>query len=140
MNRRKYRKMAACLDAKLPLVGASHSDVERYFIATPMRYTQCFAKLTDGRIVKFRDARQFVGWSGDERERSYLFGCEDCRIVINTADGGYQLEDPAQATGVRKFVGRDGAIFFVRRWRRAAAQALFAGHLLPSFEPAGATA
>lgn len=140
MNRRKRRKMAAYLDAKLPLVGARHADVERYFIATPMRYTQCFAELADGRIVKFRDARKFVGWSGEEQERSYLFSCTNCRIIINTADGRYQVEDPAQATGVRKFVGRDGALFFVRRWRRAAAEALFTGFTLPGFEAAIATA
>ena len=122
MNRRKQRKTAAYLDEKLPLTGASHAEVERYFIATPMRYTQCFAELADGRIVKLRDARQFVGWSGEEQERSYLFSCTDCRVVINTAENGYEVEDPVTATGVRKFVGRDGALFFVRRWRHAAAR------------------
>lgn len=140
MNRRKHRKMAAHLDAKLPLAGASHADVERYFIETPMRYTQCFARLADGRIVRFRDSRQFVGWSGDEQERSYLFSCTDCRVVINTVENGYQIEDPGRATGVRKFVGRDGALFFVRRWRHAAAMARQATYMLPGLEPAGAPA
>jgi hypothetical protein len=143
MTRRKQRKIAAYLDAKLPLAGASHADVERYFTATPMRYTQCFAALTDGRVVRLRDARQFLGWSGDEQERSFLFGCKSCRIVINTVNGGYQVEDPTMTTGVRRFIGRDGSLFFVRRWGRAAEQAssegLFVNYGLAGFEPAAAT-
>lgn len=142
MNRRKQRKNAAYLDAKLPLAGASHADVERYFVATPIRYTQCFAELTDGRVARLRNARQFSGWSGDEHERSFLFDCEGCRVVINTLNGTYQLEDPARANGVRKFVARDGSLFFVRRWGRELANAAserISNYALPAFEPAGAT-
>lgn len=142
MNRRKQREIAAYLDAKVPLTGASHADVERYFVDTPMRYTQCFAALTDGRIVKFRDARQFVGWHGDEECRSLLFSCSGRRVVINTVNGSYELEDPSQATGVRKFIGRDGSLIFLRRWGRELANAAsehISHYALPSFERAGAT-
>ena len=117
MNRRKQRKNAAYLDAKLPLAGASHADVER-------------------------SAGQFSGWSGDEHERSFLFDCEGCRVVINTLNGTHQLEDPARANGVRKFVARDGSLFFVRRWGRELANAAserISNYALPAFEPAGAT-
>ena len=142
MKRRKQRKIAAYLDAKLPLAGASHADVERYFIDTPMRYTQCFAALTDGRVVKLRDSRQFVGWHGDEQSRSLLFCCNGRRMVINAVNGSYDLEDPSQAIGVRKFIGRDGSLIFVRRWGRELANAAsehISHYALPRFEPTGAT-
>ena len=142
MKRRKLKKIAAYLDIKLPLAGASHADVERYFIDTPLRYTQCFAALTDGRIVRLRDVRQFVGWSGKDEERSLLFSCEGRRVVINTVNGGYELEDPSENIGVRKFIGRDGSMIFVRRWGRQLAKAAderLSNLAMPVFEPAGAT-
>lgn len=142
MKRRKQRKIAAYLDAKLPLAGASHADVERYFVDTPMRYTQCFAALTDGRVVKLRNTRQFVGWHGDEETRSLLFCHNGRRMVINTVNGCHELEDPSQAMGVRKFIGRDGSLIFVRRWGRTLANAAsdhISHYALPRFEPAGAT-
>jgi len=142
MKRRKQKKTAAYLDAKLPLAGASHADVERYFVDTPMRYTQCFAALTDGRVVKLRNTRQFVGWHGDDESRSLLFSCDGRRVVINTVDGGYELEDSSLATGVRKFIGRDGSLIFVRRWGLGlgnAASDRISHYALPGFEPAGAT-
>ena len=141
MNRRKQRKIAAYLDAKVPLAGASHADVERYFIDTPMRYTQCFASLTDGRVVKFRDVRQFVGWRGEEQRRSLLFSCNGRRIVINAVNGSYELEDSSQAMGVRKFIGRDGSLIFLRRWGRELANTAseHITYAMPGFDRAGAT-
>ncbi len=142
MNRRKQRKISAFLDAKLPLVGASHADVERYWVDTPLRYTRCFAVLTDGRIVRLRDAGQFVGWSGKESECSLLFNCEGRRIVINRVNGCNEMENPSMRIGVRKFIGRDGNLIFVRHWGGQLAKTA-AEHMpsfaLPAFERIGAT-
>ena len=40
------------LDQRLPLRNASHADVEHYGVDIPMRYSECYAKLKDGRIVE----------------------------------------------------------------------------------------
>jgi len=141
MSRRKQRKISAFLDAKLPLAGASHADVERYWVDTPLRYTQCFAMLTDGRIVRLRDASQFVGWSGKESEGSLLFSCEGRRIVINRVNGCNELEDPLMRIGLRKFIDRNGSLIFVRHWGGQLAKSAgerMASFALPMFERIGA--
>ena len=142
MNRRKQRKISAFLDAKLPLVGASHADVERYWVDTPLRYTQCFAMLTDGRTVRLQDASQFVGWSGKESECSLMFSCEGRRIVINRVNGCNELEDSSMRIGVRKFISRDGGLIIGRhRGSQLARTAAERMHIFapPAFERTGAT-
>ena len=142
MSRRKQKKISAFLDAKLPLAGASHADVERYWVDTPLRYTQCFAMLTDGRIARLRDASQFVGWSGKESECRLLFSCEGRRIVINRVNGRNELEDPLMRIGVRKFIGRDGSLISVCHWGAQfakTAEERVASFALPTFERIAAT-
>jgi len=133
MNRRKQRKISAFLDAKLPLVGASHADVERYWVDTPLRYTRCFAVLTDGCVVRLQNSGQFVGWSGKESECSLLFNCEGRRIIINRVNGCNELEDPSMRFGARKFIGREGNLIFARHWGDQLAK--FATDRMPSFTP-----
>ena len=72
------------LDRVIPLDGASHAEVEKYTVEIPMRYAICFAILTDGRKVKLRDSRKFLGWSGWGKQRSYLFRNDDQYIEVKT--------------------------------------------------------
>jgi len=58
----RAHRRAAFLDRAIPLNGASHADVVEYSVDTPMRYTECFARLADGRDVRFKDSRQFLAW------------------------------------------------------------------------------
>lgn len=83
------QEKAAYLDRVIPLDGASHFEVENYTIEIPMRYANCFAILTDGRKVRLKDNRQFVGWSGWERKRSYLFRRDGQYIEVRTDPDQY---------------------------------------------------
>ncbi len=72
------------LDRMIPLDGASHNEVEYYGVEIPMRYATCFAILTDGRKVMLQDSRFFVGWSGWDEKRSYLFRNGGLHIEMQT--------------------------------------------------------
>ena len=61
------------LDEVIPLDGASHTDVVRYSVEIPVRYAECFALLSDGRKVGLAEPRRFVGWSGNDPDKSLLF-------------------------------------------------------------------
>lgn len=91
----------------IPLRGASHADVVGYGVDTPMRYSECYAQLADGRTVRLQDARQFIGWSNEGSERSLLFRSASGRILIPARN--------ARFNGINKFVARDGSLMFVRR-------------------------
>jgi hypothetical protein len=96
------------LDRAIPLRGASHADVVHYGVDTPMRYSECYAKLTDGRIVRLRNARQFIGWHGMNGSRRLLFTDGDRHIELRRgADRGFVVGQPN--TGC-KFVTRDGSL------------------------------
>lgn len=108
------------LDRVLPLDGVSHADVVSYKVETPTRYARCFAELADGRKVRFVKLRKFVGWSGRQNKRSFLFRNNGLHIEIRTDAGGRDvpgqvddvvLESAASVTQdcVRKFVGIDGS-------------------------------
>ena len=103
------------LDQMIPLKGASHADVVSYGVDTPMRYSECFAKLADGRIVRFRNARQFIGWSGQNGSRRMLFRSDAGRILIPSREGRKGYLEPKQADSAHKFITRDGGLLFVRR-------------------------
>jgi hypothetical protein len=111
MTRQERLERAEILDKEIPLRGASHADVVGYGIDIPMRYTECFAHLADGSVVRFQDRRQFVGWSGDEDGRSFLFQNGAQRIVIEAAGASEQRR-------TRKFIGRDGGLMYLRQWRQ----------------------
>ena len=64
---------ARILDSLIPLRNASHADVVEYRVQIPMRYAECFAVLTDGRTVRFKEPRKFMGWSSHDERRSLLF-------------------------------------------------------------------
>ncbi len=105
---------AKFLDQMIPLNGASHADVASYGVDTPMRYSECFAKLVDGRIVRFRDSRQFIGWSGMNGSRHLLFRSEAGRLLI-PASVGQQISPERRSSVQHKFTTRDGGLLFVRR-------------------------
>ncbi len=109
---------AKFLDQMIPLKGASHATVVSYGVDTPMRYTECFATLADGRIVRLKDSRQFIGWSGLNGSRRILFRSATGRIMINASTGRYELMEQQHSTKTRKFITRDGGLIFVRRFGR----------------------
>ncbi len=103
------------LDQMIPLKNASHADVVSYGVDTPMRYTECYATLKDGRITRFRDARQFIGWSGMNGSRRLLFRSDAGRILIPSGEGRNQGVEAEQSSASHKFIARDGGLLFVRR-------------------------
>jgi len=115
MNRRKQNRMAAYLDQAVPLKGASHADVVSYAVDIPMRYAECYAVLANGNRVRLQNARQFMGWSGPEGERTLLFRNNGRRIVIDTCPER-ESRRSGHLDGVRKFIARDGGLLFMRHW------------------------
>lgn len=108
MDRRGTDMTLDHLDTAIPLRGASHADVVHYGVDIPMRYSECYAKLTDGRIVRLRNARQFVGWSGMNGSRRLLFANGEQAIELRRgADRGFVIGEPDKG---RKFVTRDGGL------------------------------
>jgi hypothetical protein len=106
---------AKYLDQMIPLNGASHADVVSYGVDTPMRYSECFAKLADGRVVRLQDSRQFIGWSGMNGSRRLLFRSDAGRILIPGSVSHPEVMSDRRSTGPHKFVTRDGGLLFVRR-------------------------
>ena len=119
----KDSRNAKFLDRTIPLDGASHADVVEYAVDIPMRYTECFAKLADGRTVRLRDARQFVAWCGDRSKRSFLFQDGGLRVEVQT-DAGRPVRIAQSGKGQRKFIARDGSQMLIRRWGRTLARNL----------------
>ena len=105
------------LDRTIPLGDATHCDVVSYGVDTPMRYSEFFAVLNDGRTVRLRDKQQFVAWQrGDEQQR-FLFRGPQGRIELlsGATDARSALFRPSD---IRKFIMRDGGLLAVRRWGR----------------------
>ena len=96
------------LDQLLPLKGASHADVIRYGVDIPMRYSECYAKLADGRIIRLRNSRQFIGWAGMNGSRRLLF--REGEKVIELQPGAYGPIDFQELQGDLTFVARDGSL------------------------------
>lgn len=103
------------LDQMIPLKEASHAEVVSYGVDTPMRYTECFARLADGRVVRFRNSRQFIGWSGMNGSRKLLFRSDAGRILIPSRESLKQRVESKQTSSAHKFITRDGGLLFVRR-------------------------
>lgn len=133
------------LDRKLPLVGASHADVVNYSVDVPLSFASCFATLTDGRKVRFRESGKFLGWSDAGRKRTLLFRSGRRRIEIHTNTslpaghirsgrrcrvvswpslmlGGNDLlirrdrdQLKSREQGARKFIARDGGLLIIGR-------------------------
>jgi hypothetical protein len=129
-------KRVAFLDRTIPLRGASHAEVLEYSVDIPTRYAQVCARLADGRTVRLRDSKQFVGWSGWTGKRSFLFRSGRHRIEIQ-ADAGLPIgtdrsgfvsviswllflvrhsETPVHNHAARKFIAPDGSQLVVRHW------------------------
>lgn len=134
MSKREQTERPEFLDQAIPLEGASHRDVVDYAVDIPMRYAECVATLRDGRKVRLRDSRQFMGFSGRDRDRCLLFKAGGRRIVIDARGGRHE----AEWNGVHKFVGRDGSLLFVRRWSEQVANDL--GTRMQTFSMPTATA
>lgn len=115
------------LDQHIPLAGASHAEAVGYTIVIPMRYTECEAKLHDGRRVRLVRPRQLVGWRGQQGQRTCLFDCggRGFELYIDEVgmggprplrDGPLTIyERPfADLEGIHKYVAPDGSIVFAR--------------------------
>jgi len=106
---------AKFLDQMMPLNGASHAEAVSYGVDTPMRYSECFAKLADGRVVRLKDSRQFIGWSGMNGSCRLLFRSDVGRILIPATVSQQQIAQERRSSGLHKFITRDGGLLFVRR-------------------------
>ena len=106
---------AKFLDQMIPLNGASHAEAVSYGVDTPMRYSECFAKLADGRVVRLKDSRQFIGWTGMNGSRRLLFRSDAGRILIPASVSQQQTTSERRSGGLHKFITRDGGLLFVRR-------------------------
>ncbi len=101
---------ADILDRILPLKNASHADVEHYGVDPPMRYSECYAKLVDGRIVRLRDNRQFMGWNGVNGSRRLLFADGERQIELRrNAELGFEVAELSEGA---RYVARDGSLQF----------------------------
>lgn len=109
---------AKFLDRSIPLQGASHADIVEYGVDTPLRYSECFGRLADGRKIRLTNSRQFVAWAGRGSERSFLFQGRYGRIEVIASEHG-SPGSVQTAAGPRKFVARDGEQIEVQRWGRA---------------------
>lgn len=105
------------LDRAIPLESASHADVVEYSVDIPMRYAECFARLADGQIVRLKDRRQFVGWSGWSGARSFLFNNGRQRIEIQV-EARRSADNGRPDHRVRKFITRGGTLLVLRCWER----------------------
>ena len=77
------RYAAQFLDRAIPLGGASHADVRAYRVETVWRNAGCIATLADGREVKLKNPRQFVGYQRrGEGRRSLLFRNNGLHVEI----------------------------------------------------------
>ena len=114
---RRQSLRASFLDRTIPLRGASHSDVVSYGVDTPMRYSEFYAVLNDGRTVRLRDKRQFVAWQRGSAEQRFLFRGPQGRIEVlsGATDARTTQFRPSE---IRKFITRDGGLLSVRRWGR----------------------
>ncbi len=79
------------LDRVIPLDGASHAEVVSYSVGITTRYANCFAMLADGSKVRLKDSTKFIGWSGWDGQRAFLFRDNDLHIELQT--------DPDHAIG-----------------------------------------
>ena len=116
---------ARILDSLIPLRNASHADVVEYRVQIPMRYAECFAVLTDGRTVRFKEPRKFLGWSSHDERRSLLFrhhgitlevevdnlAAERARSTVRRIN--LQAAFREGASRLRKFIGIDGGLIIV---------------------------
>lgn len=113
------------LDDLVPLRGASHSDVVEYSVEVPFRYAECVALLRDGRKVGLRKPRLFIGWSGQQPNRSLLFRVNGAHLEVGVADELAE-QSPGRvrnitieafalrcAESVRKFIGIDGELIYL---------------------------
>lgn len=105
MNFNRSKLRADILDKLLPLAGASHDEVESYFTDVPMRYTECFARLVDGRTASLRNKRQFIGSCGLNGSRSLLFqaGSAAIEIAASTRTASFLGSN-------RQYTSRDGSL------------------------------
>lgn len=116
------QSMVTVLDDAIPLQGASHADVAEYVVETPMRYAECFARLTDDRKVRLQDPCAFVGWCGHGLNRSLLFRSNDRHYEIAVearlrghAPGGIRAVfldagPENSSSAARKFIGIEGDV------------------------------
>ncbi len=67
------RYATAFLDRTIPLKGVSHADVNTYGLNRSKEGTVFVASLANGETRLLQDARQFVGYSTNGEQQSYLF-------------------------------------------------------------------
>jgi hypothetical protein len=114
------------LDQVIPLRNASHADVVKYIVDTPMRYAECFGVLMCGRKISLVNSRQFVGWSSHDAKRSLLFRNREVQVEIRVdPDNPDSCESPGHVRDIvlepvhdkvgdarskRKFIAIDGSM------------------------------
>ncbi len=75
------------LDRTLPLDGAAHAEVDRYFADTSGERAALTARLVGGQEVGLQDPGQFKGFAEEREARTYLFENHGLHIEIRTDPG-----------------------------------------------------
>ena len=122
------------LDRLIPLTDGSHADVTGVGIDIPLRYTECFATLANGRTVRLKNRSQFLGWSFGSKSTALYFrsGARVIRLETDNqrnnsvkaveswpdynACRALSASDPRVAKlgkGVHRIVAPDGHLLFV---------------------------
>ena len=124
LKRQEAEDAVAVLDELIPLRNASHADVLEYCVDIPIRYAECFARLTDGRKVALQEPRKFVGWSGHNANRSLLFRGKSSTLELDIGETDdkslpgkvrniiFEFLAPRSADTMRKFIGIDGSMLY----------------------------
>ena len=128
------------LDRLIPLKDGSHADVVGIGIDIPLRYTECFATLTNGRTVRLRNRGQFLGWSLGKKSTALYFRSGTRVIRLETdnkrhnsvrgieswpdysACRAHSASDPrvkSLGRGLHRIVAPDGHLLFVAPCREA---------------------
>ncbi len=125
------RRNIEYLDRHIPLRGVSHADVRHYSVDIPLRYAECRAELVDSGVARLLDKRQFLGRSSHARDAALLFACSQGLVVLRTASA------PAEKTRFwrrEKFVGVDGELLEIGRWRVMELELAAGDRHIPDFQ------
>lgn len=102
------------LDALIPLRGASFGDAVAADVDVPLRYLEFYVRLRNGKAVRLRDSRQFLGCDRSRSRTRFYFRAGAEVIGIGPVTGweraSYAIERWTPAGTCRAFSRRDPGV------------------------------